>query len=110
MTGTWDGTWVNDIIYRDPPATGAFTEHLTQKGKTFSGTVEVSGETCVTGGTINGTITGKNIQMGWVTDAERDVNFVGTLAGRSMSGTYSAIACGTTDFVVTGSWTATKRP
>jgi len=109
LTGTWDGTWVNDLIFGDPPATGGFTQHLTQKGKTFSGTVEVTGPTCVTGGTVSGTITGKNLQMGWVTNAERDVNFVGTIGGTTMSGTYSAISCGTTDFIVTGSWTATKR-
>lgn len=108
IAGSWEGTWVNDPQYRDPPATGGFTMDLTQHGKNFSGTTSVTGETCVREGNVSGTVSGRNVQMGWISDAAEPVHFEGTISGKTMSGTYSAIACGTADFEVIGTWTATK--
>jgi hypothetical protein len=82
---------------------------ITQKGSTITGSVDVTGETCVRQGTVNGTVAKGNVEFGWVSDAASDVHFEGTVTGSTMSGTYSAIACGTTDFIVTGTWQAQKQ-
>jgi hypothetical protein len=110
IAGTWQGTWAND----NGRASGGFVLVATQKGKTFSGTIEVSGPTCVRQGTVQGSIDGTNVSWG-VVGAERDIDFVGTLAGDSMSGGWSAIACGppygpaNVTITVTGVWEATRQ-
>ena len=59
MTGTWVGTWRND----NGQAHGDLTATFVQKGTTFSGTGEVTGNTCVRHATT-GTINGVNITFG----------------------------------------------
>jgi hypothetical protein len=110
IAGTWQGIWAND----NGRASGGFTLVATQKGKTFSGTIEVSGPTCVRQGTVQGTIDGTKVSWG-VVGAERDVDFEGTLAGDSMSGAWSAMSCGppygpaNVVVTVTGAWEATRQ-
>jgi hypothetical protein len=109
LTGTWDGTWINDASLGTPRANGTFTMQIVHKGGKITGTVEVAGPTCVRSGTVNGTVTGSSIQMGWVS-AARDVAFEGTVSGSHMSGTWSAIACPPSpNITVFGDWEATKR-
>jgi len=110
IAGTWLGSWTND----NGLGSGGFVLVATQKGKAFSGTIEVSGPTCVRQGTVQGLIDGTNVSWG-VVAAERDVDFEGTLTGDSMSGAWSAIACGPPDrpanvvVTVTGTWEATRQ-
>jgi hypothetical protein len=112
MNGTWEGTWVND----NGLANGAYTLVIKQKRKTdpFSGTIQVSGKTCVRDGNIQGTLSGQKVTWG-VVNAERPIDFSGTLGGKSMSGSWSSIACGPPygpatggPYPVTGTWQAKK--
>ena len=106
--GTWTGTWTNSPDFGTPPASGGFTMTLTQSGSSFSGTVDVTGPTCVRHGTVNGTIAGANVQFGWITDVARPVKFEGSLGKSQMSGTWSAIACEPVSIPIYGSWDATR--
>ena len=92
LTGSWTGTWTNSPDFGS--TTGGFTMKLSQTGSTFSGTVSVTGPTCVRNGKVNGTVTGGNLQFGWITDVARPVQFTGTISGASMSGTWSTVTCG----------------
>jgi hypothetical protein len=104
LTGSWTGIWQNAPEWGG--ATGGFTLTIVQKGSSFSGTTEVTGPTCVRHGTVTGTVAGGKVQMGWVA-AERTVTFDGTVKGRTMSGTWSAIACKPA-IQISGTWSATK--
>ena len=108
VTGTWEGTWINSPDFGTPQATGGFTMTLTQKGTSFTGTVSVTGPTCVRDGTVNGTVTGGNVQFGWITDVARPVQFTGSVGANTMSGTYSAISCPPLAILVYGDWTAQR--
>jgi hypothetical protein len=112
MNGTWEGTWVND----NGLANGAYTLVIKQKRKTdpFSGTIQVSGKTCIRNGNIQGTLSGQKVAWG-IVNAERPIDFTGTLSGKSMSGSWSSIACGPPygpatggPYPVAGTWQARK--
>ena len=106
MAGTWNGVWQNDPQWGS--ANGGFTLKVTQDtGTAFSGTVDVTGPTCVRHGTASGTVSGNHISMGWVATGIRDVEYEGTISGASMSGTWTAIACGT-ETKISGTWSAKK--
>lgn len=108
VTGTWDGTWQNDLGYGDlPPATGGVVLLLEQTGAKVTGTARFSGMTCVTEVPIEGTVQGFTLDLPM--PSQWDIRFVGTLEGDSMSGTYSALACWPKGFVVTGTWHATRE-
>lgn len=108
LTGTWDGAWQNAEQWGG--ASGNFTLQVVQKGASFSGTVDVTGPTCIRHGKVTGTVAKDGrIQMGWVAAGVRDVNFEGQLSGRSMAGTWTAIACKPLDIAIDGSWSASKR-
>jgi hypothetical protein len=106
LSGKWVGTWENDLVFGDPPASGGFTLTLTQTGERVSGTARFSGPTCVREVPIEGAVRGSTVKLPM--PSEWDIRFVGTVEGDSMSGTYSAIACGMTDFIVTGTWQAQR--
>ena len=106
ITGTWDGVWQN--AERWGGATGGFTLKVVQKGAAFAGTTDVTGPTCVRHGKVTGTVSGSHISMGWVAAGVRDVEFEGTISGKTMSGTWSAFACDPADLKIDGSWSATK--
>jgi hypothetical protein len=82
---------------------------ITQNGTAFSGTIQVTGNTCVRHGTVKGTASPTRVHFGAIS-AERPIHFAGRIKGPSMSGRWSAIACvsagGTT--TVTGTWHASK--
>jgi len=114
LAGTWTGTWANDPSFGD--TTGTFSMTLTQKGSHFSGPINVEGPTCVRAGTVDGTITGKSLQMGWVfPESVEPVLFEATLAGKHMSGTWHTISCGPPyvpaemQIPIFGSFEATKQ-
>ena len=104
VSGTWVGTWVNDL--GNPPATGGFTWILSQEGESVSGTSRFSGPTCVHEVPIDGTVHGSALKLPM--PSEWDIEFVGIVKGDSMSGTYTATACGMPDFIVTGTWQAER--
>jgi hypothetical protein len=108
VSGTWTGTWTNSPDFGTPAANGGFTMTVRQKGATFTGTVSVTGPTCVRTGTVNGTVTAGNVQFGWVTEVARPVQFEGTFSKNAMSGTWNAIACEPANIPIYGSWDAVR--
>jgi hypothetical protein len=108
ITGTWLGTWENAPEWGG--ANGGFTLKVVQKGTSFSGTVDVSGPTCVRHGTVTGTVSKDgDVSMGWVATGVRDVQFEGTLRGDSMGGTWSAISCAPQSISIWGTWSAQRQ-
>jgi hypothetical protein len=106
ITGTWDGLWQNDQQWGG--AAGGFTMVVVQKGKAFSGTIDVTGPTCVRSGTVAGTVENGRISMGWVAAGIRDVAFEGTLTGSTMAGTWTMTACGV-EQSISGTWSAARQ-
>jgi len=108
VSGTWTGTWTNSPDFGSPPATGGLTVTFTQKGSALTGVTKVSGPTCVTGGTATGTVSGGQIQFGFLPDPQRPVDFQGTITGNSMAGTWNAVACPPVSIPIYGTWELTK--
>jgi hypothetical protein len=106
ITGIWDGIWTNDEQWGG--ATGGFTLTAEQDEQEFSGTIDVTGPTCVRHGTASGTVVDDLVTMGWVAARVRDVVFVGTIDEDVMEGTWTAIACDL-DLEISGTWSATRR-
>jgi hypothetical protein len=108
LTGTWLGTWQNGPSFGDPPAQGGFTLTLEQQGGDVFGAGEVTGATCIRHVTVSGSVQGSTVELSL--SGARDVaTFSATLEGDSMSGTWSSIACGTTDTEVYGTWQAERE-
>lgn len=103
VTGTWNGTWVIDGYGN----TGDFTMDLVQSGDDFAGPIESTNTDCPNG-TVDGTLDGSNVTMGWVLSGV-PVSFTGTRDGTSMSGTWSSVACSDPNVSLTGTWEATKQ-
>ena len=99
LAGTWHGTWANKT---PDHSTGTFTLTWTQKGSTLSGSITIGGTPCLSGGSINGHVTGSTISFGAV-HGNVTVEYEGTVAGSSMSGTYHT-DCGN----ASGSWQAKR--
>lgn len=96
------GTWKND----NDLAAGGFTLKFEQTGVNVTGTGRVSGKTCVRDVTVEGTGRGSAVKL--VLYGERDLAVHGAVEGDFMSGTWSSIACGTTDYGPTGTWQAKR--
>jgi hypothetical protein len=107
VSGTWEGTWVNDLTFAGQTITGGFVLTLAQDGTRVTGTARFSGPTCVRQVPVDGTVRGSTVKLPM--PSQWDIEFVGTVEGDSMSGTYSAIACEMPDFIVTGTWQAERR-
>ena len=105
VTGTWLGTWQNGPNWGT--ANGGFTMQITQAGKTFLGTIDVTGPTCIRHGTVSGTVNGSSISFGFVATGVRDIQYDGTVNGDQMSGTWTAEACDVT-VQIDGSWAASR--
>jgi hypothetical protein len=105
VTGSWTGAWHNDPEWGT--AHGGFTITVVQHGGAFDGTIDVTGPTCVGHGTVSGTVTGRAVTMGLVIGG-RNVDYLGTLDGNAMSGTWTTIACGTTQ-QISGTWSAQRN-
>lgn len=88
VTGTWPGTWQDAA-----GASGTFTMQFAQTGNQISGPITIEGSTCVSQGTISGTIDGDQITFGAV-KAGNSVDYTGTISGDTMSGTWASPACG----------------
>jgi hypothetical protein len=106
ITGTWDGVWQNDPQWGD--AHGGFRMTVTQDGISFEGPIDVTGPTCIRHGLSRGTVTGSHVSMGWIATGIRDVAFEGTLAGATMSGTWTATAC-KANVDISGTWSAQRE-
>ena len=106
LSGTWEGTWRNDADPEFGSASGGLTWTLSQTGDRVTGTARFSGPTCVSEVPIEGTAHGSTVDLPM--PSEWDIRFVGTVEGDAMSGTYSAIACWPTGYIVTGTWQATR--
>jgi hypothetical protein len=105
IAGAWNGTWSSQ---KYPGLTGHFALTFVQQGSALSGTISITGSSCISGATLTGQLTGTQITFGVVQGAET-VAYSGTWSGASMSGTWtithgSGGAC-TTD---NGDWTATR--
>jgi hypothetical protein len=106
VSGTWEGTWLNDLEFQGVAASGGFALTLSQTGDQVTGTARFSGPTCVGEVPIQGTVHGSTVELPM--PSEWDIRFVGTVDGDAMSGTYSAIACYPAGIIVTGTWQATR--
>lgn len=98
-SGPWTGTWTSTPAH----VSGTFSVIFSnvQDGM-LVGRVDIQGST-FTGGDVMGTVTGNVIQFGSVRmGATMGITFDGTVAGNTMSGSYS-----TTDGD-TGTWRATR--
>jgi hypothetical protein len=104
VTGTWEGTWLIDPPYS---IEGGFTMEIVQSGGAFNGTVAMTNTDC-SDATVEGTINGSSLDFGWITSTQ-PIEFIGTLNGTSMSGTWSSIACSDGTTPLTGTWEGTKR-
>lgn len=100
LTGTWSGTWTS--TNPDDGSTGTFEIQWAQAGSNLAGTITVNGTPCLSTGAITGTLAGDAIEFGSI-QSQFDVDFMGTVAGEAMSGTYST-NCGPAE----GDWGATK--
>jgi len=89
LSGKWTGTYSGTFD-------GTFVLDWTQSGSTLNGTIKLS-----TAGTtnVNGTVNGSSIKFGTVGGTA--VHYTGSVAGGSMSGSYSTSAGG-------GTWSAHK--
>jgi hypothetical protein len=101
FAGTWDGTWT-----RTAPVAGGGDLSLVmeQDGSTISGTYAATGGTCLTSGTISGSVDDITITMKLVSPGT-DSDFTGTLSGDTIAGTLSA-SCDAG--VGTGDWEVTR--
>ncbi len=100
LSGVWSGTWTS--TNPDDGSTGTFEIQWAQAGSALSGTITVNGTPCLTTGAITGTLAGDAIEFGSI-QGQFDVDFSGTVAGETMSGTYST-SCGPAE----GDWEAAK--
>ena len=105
ITGTWDGS-AEVAGYN---VVNEFTMTLVQRGNSFKGPVVFTGPNCVHEADVTGTVSGTNITMQWSLAGLDPVNLEGTLSGKTMSGTFTAIGCPPERLSIGGPWSATKR-
>ena len=85
--GEWAGTWTNT---QPDTASGQLRMSLTQTGADLEGTVALEGNACALDGVIQGAVQGAKVELR-VTRRDQ-VQFVGTIAGNTMTGTFTS-AC-----------------
>ncbi|MDT4925491.1 MAG: hypothetical protein QOG01_3204 [Pseudonocardiales bacterium] len=101
LAGRWQGTYQSKKF---SSTAGDFTVTFTQQDSTINGSIVIH-PSCITAGTVSGTITGTTIAFGQVQGSRRAVAFSGTVNGNNMHGTYhSDAACGDDN----GTWTAAR--
>jgi len=98
LSGAWMGTWTNET----PAAVGTFTLTWAQQGTLLVGAIGVTGSNCISAGNVTGNVDGTKISFGAV-EGTKTITYVGTVSGRTMSGTYSS-ECGPSK----GTWSAVK--
>lgn len=105
ITGTWNGVWSSDQY---AGLTGGFSLTFVQRGSSLSGTIVISGSSCISGATISGQLSGSRITFGAVKGAET-VAYEGTWSGTAMSGTWAVTqASGGECTMDSGSWQASR--
>lgn len=100
LSGTWEGTYQSDVYSQ---ISGTFRVEFTQSGEQITGSIEIAESPCVSRGTIAGSVSDSEVTFGAV-EAEATITFTGTVAGDTMSGTFSAPDCGDDS----GTWEASK--
>ena len=95
----WSGTWTNTS---PDNATGSLEIAWAQQGSTLEGVLAMDGAACFTAGGMQGTIDGEVVAFEVV--ARDSVSFEGTIAGDSVSGTFS-MSCDGSE----GTWEATRQ-
>jgi hypothetical protein len=105
LTGTWNGTW---RAGPGPSGSGTFVVTFNQKGKLLSGSVTIANGVCITGGAVQGSVQGSNIQFG-VVNSEHKIDYTGTWTKNSMAGTFSTTSCGAPPVPLNGTWKATRK-
>ena len=96
----WRGTWTSNVY----EGSGSFTWDLVRNGTETTGSLSVSGSSCIQGGHIEAKIDGKSVEFGLVKGGRALISFRGTINGDSMSGVYvNGPECGND----AGTWSAT---
>jgi TolB-like protein/Tfp pilus assembly protein PilF len=89
LSGEWQGTWLN---YSDETSDEALFS-LTQTGSSISGTVTITGEGCLYQGTLNGSVSGNNVNLTITSGSESvAVNAVHDAASKTLDGTWNYTA------------------
>jgi hypothetical protein len=99
LNGTWTGEW-----HATAGGEGQGTVQMTwqRAGRVMRGRMTVSGLSCMQSPTVQGTITGSDLEIAASENGQGTI-LTGTYTADSMSGTYTT-SCDTT----TGTWTMTK--
>ncbi len=82
LTGVWIGTWSDSVAN-----SGDLTFTLTQTDTYVSGTVTITGPTCISTGTVSGTITGSDAALVIDSGAAGTASYNATCTQTSMNGT-----------------------
>ncbi len=114
LSGNWQITLVR---HRSPDITTTFTGFLIQSGNSLAGNVILNSAMqagqpvggCEGVGPITGKLDGSNVSL-TINEFGQDVSLTGTTSSGtpSMSGQYSNLAGGCTDFPSTGTWSAVQ--
>lgn len=102
-TGSIAGAWNGTFTVTGQPGQGTFTVTFATAGSALTGKIHINNSTCVTDGTISGTLNGNQINFGAVRAAQK-ISFTGALVGGTLAGAYSAPACPGRS----GNWAATR--
>jgi hypothetical protein len=98
LGGKWSGTWADSM----GGSTGALELDWRHEGSNLTGTISIDGWSCLIGGVVSGTLSGTKIEF-MLRQRDTQVTYQGTIAGRTMSGTYSTNCDNTA-----GTWRVTK--
>ncbi|MDP9239744.1 MAG: hypothetical protein M3O55_03765 [Actinomycetota bacterium] len=102
-TGSIAGAWNGTFTVTGQPGQGTFTVTFATAGSALTGTIHINNSTCVSDGTITGTLSGTQINFGAVRAAQK-ISFTGALVADKLAGSYSAPACPGGS----GTWAATR--
>jgi hypothetical protein len=83
---------------------GTWTVALTRSHDDLAGTIELTGSTLFSGGTVSGAIDGENVMFGVLAEGTEQVKFSGQLAGETITGEWECPAINDR-----GTWKGTMR-
>jgi hypothetical protein len=80
----WDGAWTDDVY----SLAGSFSLDVRRTGSSMEGTLSVSGAPCLSGGALQATVDGDQVQFGLVAGGRDLITFTGVIQGRRGVGTW----------------------
>jgi tetratricopeptide (TPR) repeat protein len=87
LSGTWRGTWTGQ------DGIGEATLTLTQTGTAVNGTASITGDQCLSSGTVTGTVSGTDVSMTIQSGSETvSVNAAADTTAMTMNGSWNYVA------------------